>query len=85
MVCKDCGRNDCAFEFVCVVSKKPKDPKLSSMADDAITLGGIRGLGSLVYICGDGLFVKFASKTQLYHRLISSHLLTSGQDAGRTY
>ena len=28
-----------------------KTPKLSPMADDAITRGGIGGLGSLVYIC----------------------------------
>ena len=46
-----------AFEFVlvCVVGKKPVDPKVSPMADTAITQGGIGGLGSLVYlvyICG---------------------------------
>ena len=41
-----------AFALACVVSKNPKTPKLSPMADDAITQGGIEGLGSLVYICG---------------------------------
>ena len=41
-----------AFIFVCVVSKKLKTLKLSPMAEDAITWGGIGGLGSLVYICG---------------------------------
>ena len=39
------------FIFACVVGKTPKTPKLISMADDAITWGGIRGLGSLMYIC----------------------------------
>ena len=34
------------------VSKTPKIPKLSPLADNAIKAGGIRGLGSLVYICG---------------------------------
>ena len=38
--------------FACVVGKKPKTPNLSPMADDAITRGGIRGLGSPLYICG---------------------------------
>ena len=38
--------------FACVVGKNQKTPKLSPMADDAITRGGIGGLGSLVYICG---------------------------------
>ena len=32
--------------------QKPEDPNLSQMADDAITRGGIRGLGSPSYICG---------------------------------
>ena len=35
---------------LCVVGKNPKTPNLSPMADDAITWGGIGGLGSLVYI-----------------------------------
>ena len=33
--------------------QKPEDPKLSPMADDAITQGGIWGLGSPLYICGN--------------------------------
>ena len=40
------------FIFVCVVGQKTKTPKLSPMADDTITQGGIGGQGSLVYICG---------------------------------
>ena len=48
---KDCERVCFAFIFACVVGKIPKTPKLSPMADDAITQGGIGGLGSLVYIC----------------------------------
>ena len=39
------------FSCVCMVNKNLKTPKLSSMADDAITQGGI-GLGFLVHICG---------------------------------
>ena len=38
--------------FACLVGKIPKTPKLSPMADNAITQGDIEGLGSLVYICG---------------------------------
>ena len=38
------------FEYV--ISKNPKTPNLSPMADDAITRGGIQGLGSPAYICG---------------------------------
>ena len=37
--------------FVCVVGKNRKTPKLSPVADNAITRGSI-GMGSLVYICG---------------------------------
>ena len=40
-----------AFVFACVVGKNPKTPKLSPMADDAITRGGIGSLGYLMYIC----------------------------------
>ena len=40
-----------AFIFGCVVGKSPKTPKLSPTADDAITRGGIGGLGSPVYVC----------------------------------
>ena len=39
-----------AFNFGCFVGKNPKTPKLSLMADDPVTLGGIGGLGSLVYM-----------------------------------
>ena len=52
MARKDRERIGFAFVFVCVVGKNPKTPKLSPIADDAITRGGIGGLGSLVYICG---------------------------------
>ena len=43
-----CGR----IHFVCVVVKNQKTPNLSPMVDDAITRGGIRSLGSPVYIYG---------------------------------
>ena len=46
------GRILLAFVSACVVSKNPKTLNLSPMADDAITWGGIRGLGSPLYICG---------------------------------
>ena len=34
-------------------AKTRRPPKLSPMADDAITRGGVEGLVSLVYICGN--------------------------------
>ena len=40
-----------ALFFACMVGKVPKTPKLSPIADDAITQGDIVGLGSLVNIC----------------------------------
>ena len=58
MVREDCERSCFTFIFGyvvgifgCMVCKNQETPKLSSMADDAITRGGIGGLGSLVYIC----------------------------------
>ena len=39
-----------AFAFACVVGKNQKTPKLSSMADNAITWGGLGSQVSLVYI-----------------------------------
>ena len=52
MVRKDPG----CILFVCVstcpVGKTPNTPSWSSMADDAITRGGIGFLGSPFYICG---------------------------------
>ena len=51
MVGKGCE----SIGFVCRVGKNPKTPKLNPMADDAITLGSIGGLESVVYI-GD-LFI----------------------------
>ena len=50
---EDCERICLSFIFACVVGKNPKTPKLSPMTDNAITRGGIGGLESLVYICGD--------------------------------
>ena len=41
-----------AFAFACVVCKNLKTPKLSTMAEDAITWGGIGILVSTLYICG---------------------------------
>ena len=45
--------NAFAFVFACVVGKN-QSPQIEphAMAGDAITCGGIGGLGSLVYICG---------------------------------
>ena len=37
--------------FLRIWLAKPKTPNLSPMADDTITQGGIRGLGSPLYIC----------------------------------
>ena len=39
------------YSLASVVGKNPKSPKLSPMADNAITQGSKGGLGSLVYIC----------------------------------
>ena len=38
--------------FSCVWSAKPEYPDLRLVADDAIMLGGIQGLGSSLCICG---------------------------------
>ena len=46
MARKDRGR----ICFACVVGKNRDTPNLSPLADDAITQGGIRGLGSPLYI-----------------------------------
>ena len=46
------GRICFACALACVVDKNPKTSNLSSMADNAITRGGIEGPGSLVYIYG---------------------------------
>ena len=50
---KDCERICFVFVFACVVGKN-QSPQIEphAMAGDAITCGGIGGLGSLVYICG---------------------------------
>ena len=48
------------MHLFCVCGRqKLKDPKLSPMADDAITQGGIGSLVSLVYICGDYIYCNF--------------------------
>ena len=49
---EDCGCICFAFVSACVDSKNPNTPNLSPIADDAITRGGNRGLGSPLYICG---------------------------------
>ena len=46
----DCERICFTFTFVHVVHKNLKTPKLSPIADDAITCGDIGSLVSLVYI-----------------------------------
>ena len=45
---KDLGRIDFAFVFACAVCKNLKAPNLSPHSYDAITLGVIGGLGSIV-------------------------------------
>ena len=49
---EDCECVCLAFIFACMVSNNQKTPKFSPVADEAITQGGIGGLGSLVYSCG---------------------------------
>ena len=49
---KDSGCICFTFAFAWVVGKNMKTSNLSPMADDTITRGGIRGLGSPLYICG---------------------------------
>ena len=51
MARKDRGHICFAFVSACVVGKNPKTHNLSPMADEAISQGGIQGLGSLLYIC----------------------------------
>ena len=48
---EDCGRICFAFVFCVCGQQNPNTPNLSPMADDAITWGGILGLGSPLYIC----------------------------------
>ena len=50
MACKD--RKHVLFAFFVCGRQRPEYPNWSSMADKAITRGGIGGLGSLVLICG---------------------------------
>ena len=52
MACENCGGFCFVFVFACVVVKNPRTPNLSPMADNAITRGSIRGLGSPLYVCG---------------------------------
>ena len=68
---KDRGCIGFAFAFACVVGKNPKTPNLSPMADDAITQGGIGGLGSPVYIYGlDSIWSNFVYQSNATkHRL----------------
>ena len=65
MAREDHGRVCFAFVFACVVGKTPKTPNLSPMADNAITRGGIRGLGSPLDICGQLSISKFFEKFYL--------------------
>ena len=50
MVHEDHGRIGFVFVFACVVGRNAKTPKLSCMANDAITQGCMGSLGSLVYV-----------------------------------
>ena len=51
-----------ALAFACVVGKNPKNPKLRTMADDAIARGDIGSLVSPFYICG------YEEKKTLFYR-----------------
>ena len=64
MARKDRGHICIVFVFAYLADKNPKTLNLSPMANDAITRGGIGGLGSPVYI---------------YGRKSSTHLLSSEQ------
>ena len=75
MVCED-ERICFAFVFACMVGKNPKTPKLSPMADNAITPGGIGCLGSLVYICGMIITCCLIINSHLY-QLCGFHATTS--------
>ena len=55
MAHEDRGRTGFVFVLAYVVGKNPKTPNLSPMADDAITWGGIGGLGYPVYIYGHNM------------------------------
>ena len=63
-------RGHICFELICtcVVGKNPKTPNLNPMADDAVTWGGIRDLGTPLYSCG---WHSALSVTTTY---LSSHL-----------
>ena len=67
-----------AFAFACVVGKNLKTPKLSPMADNAITQGGIIGnLVSLVYMYICGLFIlwKYVFQVQLLLTCLDGFIL----------
>ena len=73
--CEDCERTCFAFIFTCVVVKNPKTPKLSPMADDAITRSGIGGLVSLC-ICGNSQFRLILGDRITYLQSILGKILT---------
>ena len=47
-----CTKRSWTHLFLCALGKNPNNPNLCPVAVDAITRGGIRGLGSPLYICG---------------------------------
>ena len=63
----------CLILCVCVVGKNPKTPNLSPMTDDVITRGGIRGLGSPLYICEHHKTTKLRDIIQpTYHIILTT-------------
>ena len=65
---KDCGRICFSCVFACVLGKNLKTPNLSPMAVDAITRGGMGGLGSPLFIRGENYRPKGSgSKLVLKH------------------
>ena len=61
-----------AFVFACVVSKNLKTPNLSLMADDTITRGSMRGLGSPLNICGGRMQLPLVSNLKRKHWCVVS-------------
>ena len=78
MARKDHGHICIAFVFACVVSKNQKTPNLNPMADDAITQGNIRGLGSTVY---PGGVLNFELGTDVRPEVSTTTLYQTREDA----
>ena len=79
---KDCGRVLFAFVSGCVVGKTPNTPNWGSMADNAITWGGIGVLGSSFYICRTHPSqLNLAAQRQEHHSLREVVTVTSNKSS----